>query len=318
MPAAVVVGPRQVEVREVPLPEPADGQVRLRIEGCGMCASSLPLFEGRPWFNYPCPAGSPGHEPWGIVDAIGTGVTNINVGERVAALCDRAFAAYAIASADSVVPLPSSLDGQPFPGEAFGCAINVRRRACISAGETVAIVGAGFLGLVLTTLAVRAGATVIAISRRQEARELAQRFGATLAVPFDEVSTAAAIVMERTRGHGADCVLEMTGEQQPLDLATDITRVRGRLVIAGYHQDGPRRVNMQQWNWRGLDVINAHERDPREYVRGMREAVDAVASRHIDAAALCSHRFPLSRTQEAFVAQRHKPSGFVKAVLTME
>jgi len=54
-------------------------------------------------------------------------------------------------------------------------------------------------------------------------------------------------------------VIEAAGQQWPLDLATELTRERGRLIIAGYHQDGPRQINMQLWNWRGLDVINAHE-----------------------------------------------------------
>jgi threonine dehydrogenase-like Zn-dependent dehydrogenase len=68
---------------------------------------------------------------------------------------------------------------------------------------------------------------------------------------------------------GAMCerVIEAVGLQWPLDLAGEITGERGRLVIAGYHQDGKREVNMQMWNWRGIDVINAHERDPRAYVQ---------------------------------------------------
>ena len=51
----------------------------------------------------------------------------------------------------------------------------------------------------------------------------------------------------------------------------------GRLVVAGYHQDGPRQVNMQDWNWKGIDVVNAHERDPAVHRHGLREAVAAVA-----------------------------------------
>jgi hypothetical protein len=54
------------------------------------------------------------------------------------------------------------------------------------------------------------------------------------------------------------------------DLAGELCAERGRLVIAGYHQDGMRQVNVQLWNWRGIDVINAHERDPQAYVDGMR------------------------------------------------
>lgn len=76
-------------------------------------------------------------------------------------------------------------------------------------------------------------------------------------------------------GQGCDVVIEAVGAQWPLDLAAELTGVRARLVIVGYHQDGPRQVSTQGWNWKGLDVINARERDPRIYVRGMKEAVAA-------------------------------------------
>jgi hypothetical protein len=92
----------------------------------------------------------------------------------------------------------------------------------------------------------------------------------------------------------------------------------GRLVIAGYHQDGQRQINMQLWNWRGLDVFNAHERDPQVYVRGIREALDAVVSHHLDPTPLYTHRYPLARLRDAFRAQRDKPEGFVKALVIME
>ena len=62
--------------------------------------------------------------------------------------------------------LPASLAGQPFPGEPLGCAMNIFRRSGIEAGQTVAIVGIGFLGAILTRLAAHAGARVIAVSRR--------------------------------------------------------------------------------------------------------------------------------------------------------
>jgi threonine dehydrogenase-like Zn-dependent dehydrogenase len=78
-----------------------------------------------------------------------------------------------------------------------------------------------------------------------------------------------------TDGKWCERVIECTGLQWPLDLAGELTAERGRLVIAGYHQDGLRQVNLQLWNWRGIDVINAHERDPQAYVDGMKRAVDA-------------------------------------------
>ncbi len=73
---------------------------------------------------------------------------------------------------------------------------------------------------------------------------------------------------------------------------------------------------MQLWNWRGLDVINAHERDPAVYVQGIREAVDAVSEGRLDPTPLMTHEFPLERLGEALDATRDRPDGFLKALVT--
>ncbi len=89
----------------------------------------------------------------------------------------------------------------------------------------------------------------------------------------------------------------------------------GRLIIAGYHQDGPRQVNMQLWNWRGLDVINAHEREAHKYTDGIREAADIVANRVLDPAPLFTHTYPLEELATALDATRDRPDGFLKALI---
>ena len=152
MRAAVITGPKVTEIEHVRLPEPGPGEVRLRLEGSGVCGSNLPAWEGRPWFQYPTEPGSPGHEDGATVDAVGLGVTTVSPGDRVAALSYRAYAEYDIASAEAVVPLPENLAGRHFPGEPLGCAMNVFRRADIHAGHTVVIIGIGFLGALLTLL----------------------------------------------------------------------------------------------------------------------------------------------------------------------
>jgi threonine dehydrogenase-like Zn-dependent dehydrogenase len=124
-------------------------------------------------------------------------------------------------------------------------------------------------------------------------------------------------VMKLTDGRGCDRVVEAVGLQWPLDLAAELTRERGKLIIAGYHQDGPRQVNMQLWNWRGLDVINAHERDPRVYVEGMREAAGAVSRNEIDPTPLFTHRFTLGQFAEAFNTMRERPEGFLKGIIAL-
>jgi threonine dehydrogenase-like Zn-dependent dehydrogenase len=315
MRAGVLAAPGRFGVEARPLPEPGPGEVRLRLEGSGVCASSLALWEGREWFTYPTEAGAPGHEGWGTVDALGAGVTGLAVGQRVAALSYRAHATHDIASADAVVPLPASLDGMPFPGEPLGCAMNILRRADVQPGQDVAIVGIGFLGALLTRLCADAGARVIAVSRRPFALEVARAFGAHETVPMDDHGRIIADVKALTGDKLCERVIECVGLQWPLDLAGELAAERGRLVIAGFHQDGPRQVNMFLWNWRGLDVINAHERDPRVYVDGIRRAVDAVAAGTLDPRPLFTHRYALDELTQAYDATRERPDGFLKALV---
>jgi threonine dehydrogenase-like Zn-dependent dehydrogenase len=316
MRAAVVTGPGQIEVHPVARPEPGPGQVRLRLEGCGVCASNLTPWAGPEWMQYPTEPGALGHEAWGFVDALGEGVAGLSVGDRVAALSFKSYAEYDLADVGAVVRLPEALAGQPFPGEPLGCAMNIFRRSEIEAGQTVAIIGIGFLGAILTKLAADAGARVIAISRRSFSLDLARRMGAAETIPMDDHHAIIEKVKEMTGGTFCDRVIEAVGKQWPLDLAGELTRERGKLIVAGYHQDGPRQVNMWLWNWRGLDVINAHERDPKIYMQGLREAVEAIASGKLDPSPLYTHSYPLERLDEALNATRDRPDGFLKALVT--
>ena len=317
MRAAVLSGPGAVRVERVPVPEPGPGQVRIRLDGCGVCASNLTPWAGPEWMRFPTAPGDLGHEGWGTVDAVGEDVEGLIPGDHVAALSFKGYAEYDLAEASATVRLPHSLVGQPFPGEPLGCAMNIFRRSGIAAGMTVAIVGIGFLGAVLTRLATDAGARVIAVSRRPFSLDLARRYGAAELVPMEDHQAIVARIGELTGGTLCDVVVEAVGKQWPLDLAADLCRERGRLVVAGYHQDGPRQVNMWLWNWRGLDVINAHERDPKVYVRGIREAVAVVASGQLDPKPLYTHHFPLEQLGEALDAARDRPDGFLKALVSL-
>ena len=291
MRAAVLTGPGRISIEEVPRPEPGLGQVRVCLEGCGVCASNLTPWAGPEWMQFPTEPGALGHEGWGVVDALG----DVGVHAQVGLRC------------------PEALAGQPFPGEPLGCAMNIFRRSEIAEGQTVAIVGIGFLGAILTRLASSAGARVIAVSRRPFSLQVARNMGAAEAIAMDDHNAIIGQVKELTGGVFCDRVIEAVGKQWPLDLAGELTRERGRLIIAGYHQDGPRQVNMWLWNWRGLDVINAHERDPKVYVQGIREAIDAVASGRLDPSPLYTHRFPLEELDKALDATRDRRGDFLKA-----
>jgi threonine dehydrogenase-like Zn-dependent dehydrogenase len=316
--AATVVSPMQTRVREVPLPDLGPNDVRVRLQGCGVCASNLPVWEGRPWFDYPREAGAPGHEGWGLVDGIGTGVTDLEIGERVAMISGHAYAEYDIAARDCVVPLPEELDDEPFPGEPFGCAMNIFERSQIQSGHRVAVVGAGFLGLLLTQLAADAGADVVVLSHRPFALQLAASMDAAETVLTRDDGVDVEQAMAIADGKGFDRVIEVSGTQRALDLASEICAEHARLIIAGYHQDGLRQVNMQQWNWRGLDVVNAHERAVDRYVSGVQKAIAAALEGRLDPFPLLTHTVSLQSIDHSFTLMRDRPDGFVKALLVNE
>lgn len=309
----VITGPRSAEQHSVPLRLPEADELLVRIEGCGVCGSNLPAWEGRPWFTYPLAAGAPGHEAWGSIESAGRSVAQFRAGDRVALLVEHGFAEYAIAPASKAVPLPPELGGAHFPGEPLACAANVARRSAIKPGETVAIVGVGFLGAVVTRLAKLSGGRVAAVSRRKFALGIAEQFGADAIFEWDD--GAAGQMLSYTGGKGFDCVIECAGVQSSLDLATQLTKERGRLVIAGYHQDGLRQVDVQLWNWRGIDVINAHERDPEVYLAGMREALRRIVDGSLDPSPLYTHTFSLSELGGALEMLRTRPDGFMKALV---
>ena len=266
-----MTAPQRAAVVDTPVPEPGPGEVLIRVEGCGVCGSSLPLWQGREWFSYPLEAGAPGHEVWGRLED----------GRRVASLSYHGFAEWDVAREDQVVELPPELDGVPFPGEALACAVNVVRRSAVDPEARVAVVGMGFLGTAVARL-------LGDVTEVRRGTEVDGEF---------------------------DVVIEAAGTQDALDTASRLVGQGGRLVVAGFHQDGPRMVDMQSWNWRGIDVVNAHERDPQVVMDAMREAVRLAASGELDVASFVSQGFFLDELSAAFEAAATRGPGFLKAAV---
>ncbi len=318
MQAAQFTGNNQIEVKECNVPQIDENEVLIAMEGCGLCASNLPVFEGRDWFEYPFACGNPGHEGWGRVVAMGANVSNVKLGDRVAVITYHAFAEYDKAPDSDVIKIPESLADKPFPGEPLACAVNIFERSQIAAGQTVAVIGVGFLGALLISMLKEKGAKVIAITRRQSALDLAQDLGADHCINMNEHWPVVDSVKEITQQHLCERVIEATGKQWPLDLAGDIVGEGGKLIIAGFHQDGMRQVNMQTWNWKGIDVINAHERDPQKYISGMKKAVQMVERGKLNPFPLFTHNFTLSEIQQAFELAAERPEGYMKALIMMK
>src|SRR5205823_12081149 len=138
----------------------------------------------------------------------GEGVEDVEEGARVAALTARSYAEYDLADASCLVALPAALDGIAFPAEPFGCAVNIFRRSAIEPGQTVAIVGIGFLGALLTRMAKAAEAHVIAISRRPFSLDIAKSMGAQNVIPMDDHWKIIEQVKQLTSGLLCDVVIE--------------------------------------------------------------------------------------------------------------
>ena len=316
MKAAIISAPGQLAIHDVPIPEIGPDELLIQLEGCGVCASNVPPWEGREWFSYPMAPGQLGHEGWGRVVEVGEHVRSFAKGARVAFLGNHAYAQFDKANLDSVVALPDELGDKPLPGEPLGCALNIFKRCEIKAGDTVAIVGIGFLGALLVQLAKARGARVIAISRRQFSLDFARQFGADEIITMDDHWRIIERVKGLTNERLCDVVIECVGKQWPLDLSAELCRERGRLVIAGYHQDGLREVNMQMWNWRGFDIVSAHERELAVYTRGIADAAREVAAGTLDPAPLYTHEFPLDELAQALEMTRTRPDGFMKALVS--
>ncbi|MDT0676654.1 MDR/zinc-dependent alcohol dehydrogenase-like family protein [Autumnicola musiva] len=312
--AVVIEKPGIAVIKETELPEPGKDQVRIKLEGSGVCASNIPVWEGRDWFEYPVEKGNPGHEGWGVIDAVGSGVKGFKVGERVTGLTYNAYATHDIGEPENLVKLPDFLDDKPFPGEPLGCAVNIFSRSEIQKGQTVAIVGCGFLGLLLIQLAKSRGAKVIAISRREFSLDAARSAGADEIIEMDDHFKIIEKVKELTNGRFCERVVEATGKEWPLNLSIELTGERGKLIVAGFHQDGMRSVNVQMLNWRGIDMISAHERDSQKYIDGIKKAILAIQKNEMNPFPFFTHTFQPGEMEEAYRHLTERPDGFIKAL----
>src|ERR1044071_1888413 len=106
MRAAVVSAPGKINIVKKQIPEPNANQVLVHVEGCGVCASNIPPWEGKPWFVYPMPPGALGHEGWGNIEDVGTAVRELRQGDRVAFLSQNAYADYDVCDSSSAVKIP--------------------------------------------------------------------------------------------------------------------------------------------------------------------------------------------------------------------
>jgi 2-desacetyl-2-hydroxyethyl bacteriochlorophyllide A dehydrogenase len=313
--ASVIESPRTIVIRDIDTPEINNEDVLVKLEGTGLCSSNLPVWEGREWFKYPIEPGSPGHEGYGTVVQVGNDVKGISPGDKVALISYNAYAEFDKTHYTNVAKLPPSLSGLPFPGEPAACAVNIFKRSDIQPGQKVLVIGSGFMGSLMIQLIKNAGAEVVAVSRRNTSVEFAEKAGADAIVKFADVNQSVGDLY-KLAPEGFSRVIEVTGSQNAIDLATEMISIRGRMVIAGYHQNGLRTVNMQAWNWKGIDVINAHERDQNIYTEGLKEAIMLAEQHVLRPTDFITHQFDIQSINKAFQMLHDRPEGFIKAIIT--
>jgi L-iditol 2-dehydrogenase len=301
---AVLNAPRRLEVVEQPVPVPAAGELLLRVAGCGVCASELDIWAGSADVDYPR---FPGHEVSGVVER---GADGFEPGDPVVAwVTERGFADYVTVRAEHCfhagdVPLDLAL------AEPLACAVNAVELAAPALADDIVVIGAGFMGnLVQKLVHLKGPRTVTVVDTRLDALERARRLGATRTLRPDDDEL---LELE------ADVAFEVTGAQAALEMLGDVTRMGGKVVIVGFHVDGPRELPLGAWNWMAFQIVNAHFRDVATIMRGMRTATRLLTSGRIALDDLVTHRFRLDDVNRAFATAIEKPPGFVKATVTME
>lgn len=352
MKAAVFHSSTDIRVEEVPTPEPAPGEVLVRVGAAGICGSDLHHYRGaNPWGHPPRFPERRGHELAGVVVAVGRGVRGVRAGQRVGVepthlvgcgLCRQclrgdyhicrarearhlprrrsaAFAEFDVADARNVFELPEhvSLEAGSLL-DVYACAVHALNRLPAPAADAAVVIGTGALGLATGQVARAAGfGKVIVVGRREEALGAALDAGAA-----DEVVNASAseevgaAVRELTGGEGADAVFETVGgEGDTISGAIAAASFGGTVVVMGCF-------------WRGVSVPYAPAASKEVVLRwsngysswrGEREygaALGLVSARRVAPEPLITHRFALEDVARAFAAAADKrASNAVKVVV---
>jgi threonine dehydrogenase-like Zn-dependent dehydrogenase len=312
MKAALLAAPFRVELIDRALPPPGRGQARVRVQQCGLCTSEVDLWLGKDPQKLPAAIG---HEVAGFVVEVGPDVRELDVGDRVVAWIDEGgFAEEVNVEARYCIRVGSHV-AYPAVAEPLACVVNAVELASPSLGADVVIIGAGYMGSLLQLVAaLKRPRTITVADVRTDALDRATKRGATRVVNTKQESLGR-VVNELTGERGADVTFEVTGINAGLDLATEVTRMSGKLCIVGYHQGEPRKVDLARWNWMAFEIVNAHFRSIDTIMAGMRAGMRLVEAGILDVATLASNTYPLSAITTAFETATEKPQGFVKAVI---
>ena len=228
-------GPEALVIAERPVPQPGPAQVLIEVAAAGINRPDVLQRRGR----YAPPAGAPtypGLEVAGIVAALGPGVHEFAVGDRVCALLQGGgYAEYCVADEGQMLAVPASLDmvgAASLPETYFTVWGNVFEFGRLRAGETLLVHGGSSgIGVAAIQLAAARGHTVFATAGTDEKCRLCQELGATRAIHYKNEDFVAVVAAE-TAGRGVDVILDMVGGSY-LARNLETLAVEGRLVCIG-------------------------------------------------------------------------------------
>lgn len=251
-------GEHRLEVRELPTPQPLSGEVRIKVEACGICHSDVLTVENSwPGITYPR---APGHEIAGRIDALGPDVSGWSVGDRVGlgwhgghdGTCDRCrrgdfitcrnaqvpgiaydggYAEYVVAPVVALARIPDELTAaEAAPLMCAGITtFNSLRHSAARAGDLVAILGIGGLGHLAVQYAAKMGFHTVAIARGSAKERLARKLGA-----HDYIdSTASDVAAELQKRGGAALVVSTITAASAMEPALGGLGIDGQLLVLG-------------------------------------------------------------------------------------
>lgn len=243
-------GPDALVIREVALPQPGPGEVRVRIHAVGV--NYIDIYHRTGLYPLPLPF-TPGSEAAGVVDAVGEGVTEVKPGDRVAYAMHRgSYAEYAIVPAWILAPLPDEMTFQQGAAAMLqGLTAHYLSHSTfpIQPGHKVLVhAAAGGVGLLLVQMAKALGATVFGTVSTQEKSELAKAAGADHVILYTEQEFDDT-VKELTGGEGLDCVYDSVGKTT-FEKSLKCLKPRGYLALFGQSSGSVPPVDLQ--------ILNSH------------------------------------------------------------
>jgi L-iditol 2-dehydrogenase len=332
--AAVLRGPRELALESLPAPSPGPGDAVIRVAAAGLCGTDYRIWTGDRPVGYPRVMG---HEFVGTVQAVGSAVQGLAVGQKVAVepnyscgacplcregnrnLCltrtavgidvDGGFAQQARVPASCCWPAPDGVgDQQLMLAEPLAVVVRAVGRGAPAAGETAAVLGVGTLGLLAVQVLKERGAKVLAVARSERHLALAEELGAD-AVAVAGTGDPSAAARALSGREGADLVIETAGTAPAVEQAVELCRPGGRLVLTGL----PHEPTTLSFFWvvrRELRIIGS-----MIYQDEFPEAIRLLSTGAVRVDRLLSHQFPLDRIQEAF--QAHRSPGAIKVAVLL-